>query len=241
MALDDEIKRVREVLEQADSVVALTGAGVSAESGVPTFRGEEGLWKNFRAEELATPEAFERNPELVWEWYAWRRELIAKVECNPAHHALAAMERQQRNFTLVTQNVDGLHRRAGSTRVLEIHGNIWMVRCTRCGKVTENLEVPLPLPPLCKDCGALLRPHIVWFGEMLPRDILEEAIGRLQHCKVMLAIGTSSVVQPAASFVLHAKQSGAFTVEINLATTPNSQFADAMLIGKAAEILPRLT
>ncbi|MEK7762122.1 MAG: Sir2 family NAD-dependent protein deacetylase, partial [Nitrospirota bacterium] len=168
MATDDQILLARTHLASARHVTVLTGAGISADSGVPTFRGADGLWRNFRAEDLATPEAFERDPQLVWEWYNWRRELIATKQPNPAHIALVELEhRRPDTFWLITQNVDGLHRTAGSQRLSEIHGNIWKVRCTGCGIISENREVPLPILPTCRLCQALLRPHIVWFGESL--------------------------------------------------------------------------
>ncbi len=180
------INRAREALTAARHVVALTGAGVSAESGVPTFRGKAGLWKNFRPEELATPEAFERDPLLVWEWYDWRRQRIAPLAPNPGHHALAAMERRFSGFFLATQNMDGLHRAAGSSNLVELHGNIWFTRCTKEGTVRENRAVPLlPLPPRCS-CGALLRPHIVWFGEPLDPDVMQRAMDACCAADVMI-------------------------------------------------------
>lgn len=220
-------------------IVALTGAGVSAESGVPTFRGPEGLWRAFRPEDLATPEAFARDPALVWEWYDWRRQRIAACQPNPAHRVLAEMEAALPDFTLITQNVDGLHQAAGSRRVLELHGNIWRVRCIRCGKVSENREVPLPeIPPRCA-CGGLLRPDVVWFGEPLPADVLEQAWEAAERCRWMLVIGTSALVQPAASLPIVAKRNGAYLIEVNVADTPLTPLADEVLRGPAGEVLPR--
>ncbi|MCS7283710.1 MAG: NAD-dependent deacylase [Anaerolineae bacterium] len=224
---------------QGISIVALTGAGVSAESGVPTFRGPEGLWRTFRPEDLATPEAFARNPTLVWEWYDWRRRRIAACQPNPAHRVLAEMEATLPDFILITQNVDGLHQAAGSRKVLELHGNIWRVRCTRCGKVVEDRRVPLPeIPPHCA-CGGLLRPDVVWFGEPLPTDVLQQAWEAAKRCRCMLIIGTSALVQPAASLPVIAKQSGAYLVEVNVADTPLTSLADEVLRGPAGEVLPR--
>ena len=162
-------QRAAEILRGAQRIAVLTGAGISAESGVPTFRGEDGLWRQFRAEDLATPEAFARDPRTVWEWYDWRRGIISKVKPNPGHTVLARWEKKLPEFKLITQNVDGLHARAGSTGIVELHGNIWKTRCTKEETVADNLEVPLKqIPPACPACGALLRPHIVWFGESRP-------------------------------------------------------------------------
>jgi NAD-dependent deacetylase len=222
------------------SIAVLTGSGISAESGVPTFRGQDGLWRTYRAEELATPHAFANNPDLVWEWYDWRRGLIAGCEPNAAHRTLAEMERECEDFVLVTQNVDGLHQRAGSERIVELHGNIWQVRCTSEGSVSPNEEVPLSqVPPRCS-CGALLRPHVVWFGESLDHSSLEEAYRAAEGCDLMLVIGTSAVVHPAASLPTVAKQSGAYLIEVNLERTPLSPHADEVILGPAAEELPRL-
>jgi NAD-dependent deacetylase len=225
---------------EARYIVVLTGAGVSAESGVPTFRGVDGLWRRHRAEDLATPEAFARDPQFVWEWYDWRRRLIAACRPNPAHEAIAAAETRVPQFLLITQNVDGLHRRAGSRRVVELHGNLWRVRCVAEGAVTENYEVPLPsIPPRCA-CGALLRPDVVWFGEALPVDAVRQAYAAAESCDVMLVVGTSALVQPAASLPVIAKAHGAHVVEVNLEPTPLSAVADESHRGKAGEVLPRL-
>jgi NAD-dependent deacetylase len=236
------IEQVRERLSTARRVTILTGAGISADSGIPTFRGPDGFWKNFRAEDLATPEAFTRDSILVWEWYNWRRELIATKEPNPAHRALVEiegkMEPRQAQFRLLTQNVDGLHARAGSRNLIELHGNIWKVRCTGCGAVTEDRRVPIPIPPHCSSCGKMLRPHIVWFGEALNSDDVDLAIAALENCEVMLVIGTSGVVQPAASFASTARAAGAFVVEIN--PDVSSAAAHIALRGRAAEVVPQL-
>ncbi|MGB9300785.1 MAG: NAD-dependent deacylase [Anaerolineae bacterium] len=222
------------------SVVVLTGAGISAESGVPTFRGEDGLWRQYRAEDLATPQAFAREPTVVWEWYDWRRGLIAGCEPNAAHHALVQMERSCEDFTLITQNVDDLHLRAGSERAVRLHGSIWQVRCTSEGTVSDNNEVPLcQLPPRCQ-CGALLRPHVVWFGETLDPAVLKSAYAAAERCDLMLVVGTSAVVHPAASLPVMAKSKGAYLIEVNLERTPLSPYADEVVLGPAAEELPRL-
>lgn len=240
MAGSAELEDLRARLAGAQSVAVLTGAGISADSGVPTFRGADGLWRNFRAEDLATPEAFARDPRLVWGWYNWRRELIATKRPNPAHHALVEMEKRGRRFWLITQNVDGLHRDAGSENLSEIHGNIWRVRCTRCGQVGENRQVPIPILPSCSACQGLLRPHIVWFGESLAQRDLEQSYAALESCEVMLIIGTSGVVYPAASFAPVAKQAGAFVAEVNLDPTPNSDLVDVSIRGRASETVPLL-
>jgi NAD-dependent deacetylase len=222
-------------------VAVLTGAGISAESGVPTFRGKDGLWKSYRAESLATPEAFERDPTLVWEWYDWRRGRIATVEPNPGHRVLAGWEETFEDFAVITQNVDGLHAKAGSRDVVELHGNIWKLRCTREGTVVETRETPLPrIPPVCAACGALLRPHIVWFGEALDPAVLDRAFALSGACQAMLVVGTSAVIHPAASLPAAAARAGAKVIEINVEPTPLTAEADYFLQGKAGEILPLL-
>jgi NAD-dependent deacetylase len=234
------MQRAREWLREASSVAALTGAGISAESGIPTFRGAGGLWRQFRAEDLATPEAFARDPRLVWEWYDWRRGLIARAEPNAGHRALAELERRAGRFTLITQNVDGLHDRAGSRNVLKVHGDIWMVRCTACGRETRDDRVPLPeLPPRC-ECGGLLRPGVVWFGEPLPENVWREAEQATRLAGVFLVIGTAAVVYPAAGLVPLAKAAGAKVIEINLDETPYSAQVDCSLRGRAGELLPEV-
>jgi NAD-dependent deacetylase len=236
----DLLKEAAARLRAADRVVAMTGAGISAESGIPTFRGEDGLWRHYRAEELASPSAFARDPDLVWEWYNWRRELIAAKSPNPGHRALVEIERRAGRFVLVTQNVDGLHHAAGSRNVVELHGNIWRVRCTGCGTERENRDVPIPIPPRCEGCGGLLRPGVVWFGESLPEGAIEQAFAEAAGADVALVIGTSGVVQPAASLVWAAKGAGAFVVEINLDPTPHTETVDVSILGKAGETLPAL-
>ena len=234
------MQRAREWLRQASSVAVLTGAGISAESGIPTFRGAGGLWREFRAEDLATPEAFARDPRLVWEWYDWRRGLIARAEPNAGHRALEELGRRVKRFTLITQNVDGLHDRAGSRNVLKVHGDIWMVRCTACGRETRDDRVPLPeLPPRC-GCGGLLRPGVVWFGESLPGNVWLEAERATRQAGVFLVIGTAAVVYPAAGLVPLAKAAGAKVIEINLDETPYSAQVDCSLRGRAGELLPEL-
>ena len=231
---------VRDRIARALSVTVLTGAGISADSGVPTFRGAEGLWKHYRPEELASPEAFARDPKLVWEWYNWRRELIATKHPNAAHETLVELERRIEHFWLITQNVDGLHALAGSQRLSEIHGNIWKVRCTQCGQVSPNRERPLAYPPSCTACSGLLRPHIVWFGESLAPEDLDRSYQALRGCEILLIIGTSGVVYPAASFAPIAKDRGALVVELNLEPTPNSPVVDVSFQGRAKDLVPLL-
>jgi NAD-dependent deacetylase len=231
---------VREWLRDASSIAVLTGAGVSAESGVPTFRGNHGLWKQIRAEELATPGAFARDPKLVWEWYDWRRGLIAQAKPNPGHYALAAAESRARKFTLITQNVDGLHELAGSRNVLRLHGSIWMTRCVECGREREDRRTPLPeIPPRC-ECGGMLRPGVVWFGEALPEKIWLEAEKAARSADLFLLIGTSAVVYPAAGLATIAKSAGARVVEINIEETGLSGGIDEFLQGPSGELLPQL-
>jgi NAD-dependent deacetylase len=238
--MEPQIKALRDALAKAERVTALTGAGISAESGVPTFRGADGLWRNYNVMELATPTAFARNPELVWEFYNWRRNLITGLTFNPGHKALVDLEARVPLFTLITQNVDGLHLKAGSKNLLEIHGNLWKVRCTQCHNICLNMSSDMGPLPKCQECGGLLRRHVVWFGESLDSALLNRAIEAARSCQVMFVIGTSAVVQPAASLAVEAKEAGAVVAEINLEETPNSGMMDFVLLGQSGEILPKL-
>jgi len=237
-----------ERLRSAGAVTAMTGAGISAESGVPTFRGHDGLWRNYSAADLATPEAFARDPRLVWDWYRWRQGIIGRAQPNPGHLALARLQGRLAGFTLVTQNVDGLHQRAGSRDLIELHGNIWRARCARgCGFTAH--EAPLDSDaggsghsgqlPACP-CGALLRPDIVWFGEALDEDLVDRAARSARQCAVFLAVGTSALVYPAAGLPLMARRAGAVVVEINVDDTPLTPHAGLVLRGSAADVLPAL-
>jgi len=244
-SLSDGVYRARELLEEATAVAVLTGAGISAESGIPTFRDAlTGLWENFKPEDLATEEAFAANPKLVWDWYAWRRALVAKARPNAGHRALVEIERgciaRGVDFTLVTQNVDGLHRYAGSQRVLELHGNIRRVKCFGSHHPVETWP-EADDAPACPRCGSLLRPDIVWFGESLPPDAYAGAIAAARTCDVFLCVGTSTVVEPAASLPFMAIQSGARVIEVNPFPTPLTPNATISLAGAAGEILPKLT
>jgi NAD-dependent deacetylase len=226
-------------LAKAGSIAVLTGAGVSAESGVPTFRGAAGLWKQYRPEDLATPEAFAHDPKLCWEWYDWRRGLIAGVRPNPGHFALTELERRAQAFTLITQNVDGLHQRAGSKNVVEVHGSIWTLRCTKCGTEWQDFSATLPLLPHCQ-CGGLARPGVVWFGENLNPQAWTKVEQAAQSCDVMLVAGTSAVVYPAAGLVPLARSAGAKVIEVNIEATPLSGMVDYALSGSSGAILPQL-
>jgi NAD-dependent deacetylase len=234
------IEQVKDWIAKANAVAVLTGAGISAESGVPTFRGAGGLWRDHKPEELATADAFARDPKLVWEWYNWRREIIAKAAPNAAHRALVKLEIAKPRFTLITQNVDGLHDMAGNGKILRLHGDIWRLRCTVCGANFPNRKAPLPkIPPHCA-CGGLARPGVVWFGEPLPDGMMKEAEHAASAAEVFLVVGTSAVVHPAASLVPYAKQAGAKVVEINPEPTPMTGIVDCAIAGAAGDILPQL-
>jgi len=230
-------------LRGVSRVVVLTGAGVSQESGLRTFRdAQEGLWAQYRPEDLATPAAFERNPRLVWDFYAARRLKAGEVAPNPGHFALAQLETRYPEFWLLTQNVDGLHQRAGSRRVIELHGSITRARCAACEFFPADWQDDANTEdaPRCPRCGGLLRPDVVWFGESLPTAALDQAIQAANRCQVFFSIGTSGLVQPAASLALAARQRGAVIVEINLEPTPLTPQADFFLPGKSGEVLPAL-
>jgi NAD-dependent deacetylase len=230
-----------DLLSSAEKVAFLTGSGISAESGVPTFRdAQTGLWAQYNPQELATPEAFARNPRLVWQWYEWRRQLIADALPNPAHTALVELEQLIPHFRLISQNVDGLHQKAGSESIIELHGNILRTKCYEDGEIIEKWGDDDRLPPHCPTCDGLLRPDVVWFGEALPYEALSAALVASQNCDLFFSAGTSSVVQPAASLADQARQSGAMIIEINLAPTPLTPFADFVLSGPAGQILSML-
>jgi NAD-dependent deacetylase len=226
-------------LRDALHVCVLTGAGVSAESGVPTFRdAQQGLWAEYDPLQLATPEAFAENPALVWRWYAWRRKLVAEVEPNPGHIALAQLADIVPHLTLVTQNVDGLHQRAGSEDVIEFHGNIFANRCFDAGCVVES--VGDGEPPHCPGCGGFVRPGVVWFGEAIPEQARDASFAAAANCDVFLSVGTSSLVYPAAGLVEIARENGAVTVEINPEPTMQAATFDYALAGRSGSVLPEL-
>jgi NAD-dependent deacetylase len=237
--LAQQIAWLAERIVGANHVACMTGAGVSAESGVPTFRGAGGLWEGLRAEEVATPEAFARDPELVWRFYLARRRGLIGIQPNPAHLALVELERICRHFELITQNVDGLHHLAGSRKLITLHGEIWIDRCTHCGQEERVSEVAEGMPK-CPHCGGLRRPGVVWFGEVLPPDAMQRAAQAARSAELFLVIGTSSVVQPAASLAHLAKDHGATVIEINTEPTPLTQHANATLAGRAGEIMARV-
>ncbi len=230
-----------ERLRAAHAVVVLTGAGISAESGIPTFRNpQNGLWANYRPEELATPQAFRANPRLVWDWYAWRRAAVATVLPNAGHRALVEIEARVPQFTLLTQNVDGLHQAAGSRRVIELHGNIRRVKCFDHGHPVESWPSTGALPPPCPICGSLLRPDVVWFGEQLPAAALEQAADAIRHCDLFLTIGTSLRVEPAASLPYAALEHGATVLILNQEVAPSTEPPLYGMNGPAGTLLPAL-
>jgi NAD-dependent deacetylase len=239
---DHNLDRLADRLRRAARVTILTGAGVSAASGVPTFRGSGGLWRHFRAEDLATPGAFSRDPVLVWEWYAWRREVIASCRPNAAHDVIARWSHTFSRCIVITQNVDDLHVQAGTANLVRVHGSLWQLSCWReCGTPAWRDEaVPLAsLPPSCPACGGLARPAVVWFGEALPQSEMDAA-AEACACDVFLTIGTSAVVYPAAGLVHEARRRGAFTAEINLEATPASGAVDLAIYGPADQLLPNI-
>lgn len=223
---------------ELEPLVVLTGAGISAESGIPTFRGDGGIWEQYRATDLATPDSFKRDPELVWRFYNWRRDMVFNCKPNQAHKTLATIENLLSDFTLITQNIDGLHQAAGSRHVLELHGSIWRLRCSACTERWEDRRVPIPEGiPLCPTCGSLGRPDVVWFGEALETDVLQNAFQAVSLAKLMLVIGTSAIVHPAAELPLVARGAGARLIEFNMENTPLTPFVDEVLQGPATQQL----
>jgi NAD-dependent deacetylase len=233
------VEQARAAVRAAKSIAVLTGAGVSAESGIPTFRSNGGFWQNYRFEDLATPQGFTRDPKFVWEWYEERRRGIAAAKPNAGHEALAALERRVPSFTLITQNVDGLHDVAGSRNIIKLHGDIWNVRCLACGAEREDRSVLTELPPHCV-CGGMLRPGVVWFGEMLPEGAIERASSAVRRADVLIVAGTSAQVYPAAGLIPLAVRVGAKVIEINPEATDFSGEVTFPLRGTSAEILPKL-
>jgi NAD-dependent deacetylase len=241
---ENELQSLVERMREGPRITVMTGAGISAASGIPTFRGKDGFWKNHRAEELATPQAFARDPKFVWEWYDMRRQKVRECRPNRGHEVIAAWSKRYPGFTLITQNVDGLHERAGTENVIRFHGSLWEVGCwEECSSSPfrwRDDTVPFPtLPPPCPYCGGILRPGVVWFGEGIDPQVLEDSMHAVD-CDVFFTIGTSSIVHPAASMVSAAHQRGAFTVEINPEPTPAASSLDLCLLGKAEEVLDQL-
>jgi len=231
---------VVDVVAASRHCIVFTGAGISAESGVPTFRGAGGLWERYRPEELATPEAFAKDPALVWRWYRWRQEVVYRAEPNPGHRAIAELEALGVVKAVITQNVDGLHQRAGSRNVVELHGSLWRTRCMRCNAMYRLDKPAEETLPRCPRCGGLLRPDVVWFGESLPQDAWARAVELASRSDVVLVVGTSGVVYPAAYIPRIAKDRGAVVVEINVEESAVTPIADFFLRGKAGEVLPPL-
>ena len=234
----DLLNAVCRTIIESEHLIALTGAGVSAESGIPTFRGKNGLWRKYRAEELATFSAFMNNPKLVWEWYSWRISMILRAKPNPAHISLAKLEKIGILKALITQNVDNLHERAGSEKIIKLHGDILTVKCISCDYKTRLQAPPSEIPPSCPQCGDLLRPGVVWFGEPLPREALEVAMLHASIADAIIVIGTSGVVYPAGAIPYIVKERNGKIIEINISRSTISPIADYFIEGKAGEILP---
>ncbi len=241
--MEEKIFKIAEKIRNAKKITVLTGAGISKASGIPTFRGKDGLWSKYSPSELATYQAFTKNPKLVWQWYNYRRQIIKSAKPNAAHHAISELEQIFKyNFTLITQNIDSLHIQAGNKNILELHGNIFETKCLICERIyfDDTIYEDDELPPKCKFCDGKVRPNVVWFGENLDRDILDQAMAASAQCDVFLCIGTSGVVQPAASLPKIASDIRAFVVEINTEYSGISIYSDETLIGKAEEILPQI-
>jgi NAD-dependent deacetylase len=233
----DEAARI---LREARSVVVSTGAGMSKESGIPTFRdAPNALWEKFDPEKLASPQGFLEDPPLVWRWYEERRRMISRVQPNPGHVAIAALEDRFGRFLVVTQNIDDLHRKAGSRNIVEMHGNIFRYRCFDMGHPVDELPDGAEVPPRCR-CGSMIRPDVVWFGEILPQEALERAITAIETCDAMLVVGTSGIVYPVAGFPALARDAGAKIIEVNPEKTPITPLCDVFLEGPAGEVLPAL-
>ncbi|MEN3044130.1 MAG: NAD-dependent deacylase [Candidatus Hydrothermales bacterium] len=240
--MEEEVKNLRDFILNTKSLMVLTGAGISKDSGIPTFRGEDGLWRNYDATKLATPEAFKENPKLVWEWYNWRRSIILKAVPNYAHFAIKRLEDMIEDFLLVTQNVDNLHRDAGSKKLIEMHGNIFETLCTGCGylKFEKCIFREDELPPRCERCNSLLRPNVVWFTEPIPRDVLKKIFESIDTKEAILVVGTSLLVYPAASLPFIFKEKNKKVFEINPEDTDISYFADISIRGKAKEVFEKI-
>lgn len=238
--MKDSIAKAARLLHESRHPIFLSGAGISAESGIPTFRGADGLWKNYRPEELATPEAFARDPHLVWQWYNWRKNLIAKCKPNPAHYAAAKLQQLLPQLLCVTQNVDGFHALAGLSEILEMHGNIYRTRCLSCKTVAENRSEITPTTP-CPACGKVpLRPDVVWFGEALPRQVMDTLHESLQVADAILVVGTSGTVYPAAGFAVEVRRRRGRVIEINTDEAHRPYAEDIYLHGTAGDILPAI-
>ena len=237
---DEQLNRCAEVLKKCRALAVSTGAGISKESGIPTFRdAQEGLWANYDPQQLATPEGFRSNPELVWQWYNTRRKKIGDCKPNPGHYALVELEKAIPEFTLITQNIDNLHRKAGSKNIVEFHGNVFRFKCFDNEHPVETVPDNDPSPPVCH-CGSPVRPDVVWFGEVPPLDCFEKAGQALESCDVLLVVGTSGTVYPAASFPSQAKQAGAVVIEVNPEPSAITPLTDEFLQGPSGDVLPKL-
>lgn len=239
MVDEEALFSATELIANAKYAIALTGAGISAESGIPTFRGKDGLWNKYRPEELATPEAFTRNPKLVWDWYSWRIGLILRANPNPAHYALTHLEKLGMLKVVITQNVDDLHERAGTKNIIKLHGNILIARCQYCGNRIRLTEPPEDIPH-CPKCGEIMRPDVVWFGEPLPSRAINRALEEAKKADLILVIGTSGVVYPAGLIPHIVKEYGGKVIEINLEQSNITPIVDIFLRGKAGIILPKI-
>lgn len=238
--MESRKKQIEYAAKKARTVAVITGAGMSKESGIPTFRGPEGLWKNFRAEELATPEAFRKDPKLVWEWYEWRRQIVLKAEPHEGHKSLAEMEDYFDDFLLITQNVDGLHPRAGSRQLIEIHGSIHRTRCNTCSHKMDLPPVALEIPVKCERCGELSRPDVVWFGESYDEELLGRSLEFLSRADMVWIIGSSGMVSVPVYLAAHASKNGAFLVDLNPEEAEFSRYCDINFRGTAGADLPRI-
>ncbi len=239
--IDNLLAKAAEQLRKAKRVVVLTGAGISAESGIPTFRDAQvGLWEKYDPAELASPDGFQANPKLVWDWYEYRREIVRNNAPNPAHYALVELEKKLPHIVIVTQNVDEYHRIAGNHNILELHGRIMENRCFKEGHLLKDTELNHSSIPPCCPCGAYARPGVVWFGESLPSNTLSQAFSEACSCDVCLVVGTTGVVQPAASIPYYAQQAKAFLIEVNNLPSALTSIMQVFLQGKAGEILPKL-
>ena len=237
--MTDKIQILQDKIIYAKSIVVLTGAGVSQESGIRTFRGEDGLWNDFKPEELANYESFIKNPKTVWEWYEWRKSIIINSKPNPCHYGLSTIE-SKKNILIISQNVDGLHEEAGSKNLVELHGNIWETLCMKCKNIEKNKSLHIKIPPYCTLCNGLLRPNVVWFDEIIPMSKIENISENINNCDLFLILGTSGLVQPASSFGVHAKQKNKYVIEINTDNTPNKQFYDLHIANKVGEVFSSL-
>ncbi len=236
------VEDAKRLILKGKSLLVLTGAGISKESGIPVFRGKDGLWNKYRPEELATPQAFAKNPELVWEWYRYRRNIIRRAKPNLGHYAIKHLEEIKEEFLLATQNVDGLHIKAGNKKIVELHGNIFITRCIKCGyEIEEYKEDSKEKIPKCEKCGGIMRPGVVWFGEPLPEHALKKAFEFAEKAEVILVVGTSGIVYPAAHLPLIVKQKGGKIIEINIEESAITPYADIFIKSPAGKILPEIT